>query len=53
MDNNAESGEKVEYILEENKETGSILQDETNKEDTKIENMVIIGRRRKRQKRRF
>ena len=34
LDNNAESGENVEDILEENEETGSILQDETNKEDT-------------------
>ena len=31
LDNNAESGENVEDILEENEETGSILQDETNK----------------------
>ena len=53
LDNNAESGENVEDILEENEETGSILQDETNKEDTKKENLVIISRRRNRQRRRF
>ena len=34
--------ENVEDILEENEETGSILQDETNKVDTKNENRELI-----------
>ena len=38
LDNKVDSGEKVEDILEENEETGSILQDETNKENTKKQN---------------
>ena len=44
LDNNAESGENVEDILEENEETGSILQGETSKENTKKENLVEEGK---------
>ena len=46
LDNNVESGEKGEGNSEENEETESILQDETNKENTKIK-PGRIGRRRK------
>ena len=53
LDNNAESGENVEDILEENEETGSILQDETNKEDTQKRKPGRIDRKRDRQRRRF
>ena len=53
LDNNAESGENVEDILEENEETGSILQDETNKEDTQKRKPGRIDRKRERQRRRF
>ena len=41
LDNNAERGENVEDMLEENEETGSILQYETNKEDTKKTNLLV------------
>ena len=40
LDNSVERGEKVEDILEENEETGSILQYETSKINTKKENLV-------------
>ena len=40
LDNNVESGEKVEDMLEENEDTWSILQVEPNKENSKIENLV-------------
>ena len=53
LDNNAESGENVEDNLEENEETGSILQDETNKEDTRKRKPGRIDRKRDRQRRRF
>ena len=53
LDNNAESVENVEDVLEENEETGSILQDETNKEDTQKRKPGRIDRKRDRQRRRF
>ena len=53
LDNNAESGENIEDILEENEETGSILQDETNKEDTQKRKPGRIDRKGDRQRRRF
>ena len=40
LDNNVESREKVEDMLEENEETWSILQVETNQKNTEIENLV-------------
>ena len=44
LDKNVESGEKVEDMSEENEETGSILQGETSKENTKKENLVEEGK---------
>ena len=43
-DKNVESVEKVEDMSEENEETGSILQGETSKENTKKENLVEEGK---------
>ena len=53
LDNNAESGENVEDILEENEETGSILQNDTNKEDTQKRKPGKIDSKRDGQRRRF
>ena len=47
LDNKVDSGEKVEDVLEENEETGSIRQDETNKENTKKENLAESVEERK------